>query len=613
MNLYRTYKKIKIVLLLSLTSFIYSCQKDFLDTVPDNLVTLDDVFTKHDLSIQWLNRVYNSIPDPWFQGIADDPMPGGASQWQGMTDELDYSFKVMPINQGALTGNNSWHYWFYYYKSIRYAGVFIENIHRNEELTNLNNGSQLMQQYIGEARFLRAYYYWQLMKIYGPIPILGDAVLPIDADFQLPRNTWDECVEFILTQLDIAKNEVAQIGTTHELGRINNAVVLAIKAEVLLYHASPLFNGNTDFQDLMDINGRQLLSSPYDLSKWQRAADAAKETIDLIEGHHSLYQVQNTDPFMAGYLSTRNLFWDGWRTEGIWVRPVSTQTPRWERYNAPRFSQGRGYSVMGVSQTLVDKFRMANGREINENGSGYIGTGLHPTAKADFYRNNISNMYVGREPRFYVNITFNGSTIPVQAQSGRAYVYFFNKGDNGKPTSAIDWPRTGYSPRKNIHPTTSWASPVVQVERPAMLIRVAEVYLNYVEALNEYQPGHPDILLYLNKIRERGGIAPLVDGLDQNEMRRQIRLERQIELCFEGQRYFDVRRWKTAENPNSGDYQGGAMYGMNMDKGETFEDQSFYERVVATRRTNWERRNYFWPIPQADLERNTALTQNPGY
>src|SRR5690606_31650741 len=119
------------------------------------------------------------------------------------------------------------------------------------------------------------------------------------------------------------------------------------------------------------------------------------------------------------------------------------------------------------------KFRMANGKSINESGSGYVEQGLNSTAKAGFYRDDISNMYVDREPRFYANITFNGSTIPVQAQAGKEFVYFYNKGDNGKPTSAIDWPRTGYSPRKNLHPTTSWASPVVQVERPAMLIRLA--------------------------------------------------------------------------------------------------------------------------------------------
>src|SRR5690606_37529259 len=123
-----------------------------------------------------------------------------------------------------------------------------------------------------------------------------------------------------------------------------------------------------------------------DLSKWKRAAQVAKETNDLIDGYCYLFKVEHADPFMPGYLSTRNLFWDGWETEGIWVRPASTQTPYWERYNAPQFAQGRGYSSMGVSQSLVDKFRMASGKEINESGSGYVETSLHPTALAGFYR-----------------------------------------------------------------------------------------------------------------------------------------------------------------------------------------------------------------------------------
>ena len=144
-----------------------------------------------------------------------------------------------------------------------------------------------------------------------------------------------------------------------------------------------------------------------------------------------------------------------------------------------------------------------------------------------------------------------------------------------------------------------------------MLIRLAEIYLNYAEALNEYQPGHGDVLLYLNKVRTRAGLPALEAGLTQEEMREHIRTERRIELSFENHRYFDVRRWKIADKPEH--HQGGAFYGMNMDKGSALGDVAFHQRTVVLTKSAWDRRNYFWPVPQADIDRNKQLVQFPGY
>ncbi|HMP94935.1 MAG TPA: RagB/SusD family nutrient uptake outer membrane protein, partial [Phnomibacter sp.] len=202
------------------------------------------------------------------------------------------------------------------------------------------------------------------------------------------------------------------------------------------------------------------------------------------------------------------------------------------------------------------------------------------------------------------------SPIPVIAQSGQSIVEFFDTGNSGKRGAARDWPKTGYTARKNLHPSTNFATSSF-VNRPAMLIRLAEIYLNYAEALNEFQPGNPNILVYLNAVRERAGLQPLAAGLSQSEMREQIHLERRLELSFEQHRYFDVRRWKKANT--SSDKQGGPLFGMNMDKGSAINDPSFYQRTVAVTRAQWSRKNYFWPAPQSEIDRNKMLVQFPGY
>ncbi|HMR19735.1 MAG TPA: RagB/SusD family nutrient uptake outer membrane protein, partial [Sphingobacterium sp.] len=169
---------------------------------------------------------------------------------------------------------------------------------------------------------------------------------------------------------------------------------------------------------------------------------------------------------------------------------------------------------------------------------------------------------------------------------------------------------TGYTTRKNIHPTFSRTPAADGPGRPAMYIRLAELYLSYAEALNESNPTHGDVLTYLNAVRTRAGL-PALSGLSQDQMREQIRRERQIELAFEGHRYFDVRRWKVADRP--GYYQGGEYHGMDITKGSTLSDPAFHTRVVAVRRARWNSRFYFLPFLQSEMDRNKELVQLPGY
>ncbi|MBC6491346.1 RagB/SusD family nutrient uptake outer membrane protein [Flavihumibacter stibioxidans] len=582
------------------------CKKDFLDTVPDNITTLDNVFTNRVMSEQWLARIYSRIPDPWNQPYT--------TQWTAMTDEADYTWLALSMNNGALTPDGSAGYWNAYYEAIRQSGIFLKNIDKNEEMLGLPNGAELVRQYKGEARFLRAYYYFQLMKIYGPVVLLGEEPGDVTTDYQIPRSSWDECSGYVVSEMEKAKADVPEVHVTGggapdlvQTGRITKGVISAVQSQVLLFSASPLYNGNTDMADFKNPDGKPLLNSTFDKEKWKKAADAAKAVIDL--NKWSLYQENNDDPFLAGYYSSRNLFWNGWKQEAIWTRASSNYWSEWERHCAPRNTQGNAWNGIGVFQELVDAYRMADGKGIKDGSSAYTEEGF-ASGKPGFYADNTSKMYVGREPRFYAHITFNGATVPVVAKSGQTYVGYFFTGNSGKQGAPRDWPKTGYTARKNLHPNTNF-NPSVSVGRPAMLIRLAEIYLNYAEALNEYQPGHGDVLLYLNKVRTRAGLPALEAGLSQDEMREHIRTERRIELSFENHRYFDVRRWKVADQPEH--HQGGAFYGMNMDKGTALGDVAFHQRTVALTKSAWDRRNYFWPVPQADIDRNKQLVQFPGY
>ncbi len=583
-----------------------ACRKGFLDTVPDNVTTLKDVFTNKSMTEQWLARCYSIMPNMW-----DQPY---ANVWSGQCDELDYAWVQPGINSGAITPDNaSPNNWDPYYQTIRLCAVFIQNAGQNTEIKEQPNGEQLLRQYIAEARFLRAYYYWLLMKQYGPVVLMGEEPKNPEEDFQIPRSSWDECVDYVLSEMDAASADVPVVHLNAggnepdntQVGRITKPVIAAVKSQVLLFHASPLFNGNTDLANFKNQDGKQLFNQTYDNERWKRAADAALAVINT--NRYELFKVTNPDPFQAAFLSCRNLYFDGYMKEGIWLRS-SSANGQWERHVSPRCSNGNAWNGIAVTQEMVDAFRMADGKAITDPSGGYSETGYTTTA-TNFYVEGTYNMYVGREPRFYVNVTFNGSTIPVVPDAAYSRVEFFFKGNSGKAGAPRDWPSTGYTARKNVHPTTDFRNNK-SVARPAMMIRLAEIYLNYAEALNEHSPGHADVLTYLNAVRNRAGLPSLAGG-GQDELRKAIRLERQLELMFEGHRYWDVRRWKIADRPES--HQGGQFHGMNIEKGNSLSDPEFHQRTVVFTRAQWQPKYYFYPLPQSEIDRNKKLVQYPGY
>jgi hypothetical protein len=583
--------------------FLHTSCKKYLDQVPDDRVTIEQVFQKKGPSEQYLANVYSYVDDisqQWDGGNTHNP-------WIGNADEVDITWSKYPIYAlniaNISAGNTLFDKWGYYYKGIRSATYFINHIDGNAEILTLN-GQQLIDQYKAEARFLRAYYYFLLMKQYGPVVLAGEKEIAPDAtadEMQIPRSSYDECVDYVSGELDKAAAVLPLIPQNNgqpsdiEYGRATKGMALAVKARLLLYAASPLYNGNTDYSDFKNQDGKQLINQAFDLQKWKKAADAAKAVIDL--NMYTLYKDPSNDPVK----SYNGVFLNPWNSEQIFVRKTNDLTA-YDVHSLPR--QAGGWNGIGVTQEQVDAYFMADGRTIQES----------PVyTEAGFTTQNgvqVSNMYVNREPRFYASVTYHNSIFQGGNMKAAAPISFFASGPNGRNGHATDWTKSGYLVRKNVGTQTNNGSGGngTQQTRPLALFRLGEVYLNYAEALNEFQPGHPDILKYLNLIRERAGIPqygsttlPAPSG--QADIRNRIRQERRVELAFESIRWFDIRRWKIASQVM------GDMHGMDVSR----DDNTYYKRVVISQHLFRSPASYWFPISQYDMDRSRMVVQNPGW
>ena len=582
-----------------------SCKK-YLSQVPDDKLTIDDVFKKKSTTEQYLANVYNFIRS---EGDWNNNSP-----WEGLSDEIDVTYNDYPtysMNLGQWDRNrSSYNFWQYYYLGIRSASYFIQRVDECPELQD-----ELKVQYKAEARVLRAYFYTMLMRQYGPVIILPDLPVAPDASidqFSFPRNSYDECVDFVSSEIDAAiSNLPTSQGSTQEYGRIKKGMALAIKARMMLFAASPLFNGNTDYADFKNLDGTQLMSQQFDANKWKKAADAAKAVIDIPD--YSLYKELDGSGKIKPYESCKNVFLKDWNSEIILARVVSDGLYSIDKNGSPYILGG--WSSWGPTQQSVDAFFMANGRSIEDPASGYTETGF-AAAAGTYYAAGASNMYVGREPRFYVNVTFNLSKWINNASNNNGgtgsapiTIQMYKGGNSGQYTGR-NWSRTGYCVRKMVNPS-SLVGPDKIAARSEVVIRLAEMYLDYAEALNEYAPGHADIKRYINLIRERAGIPQYGAAADQipepagqDAWRVAIRKERRVELAFEYHRYFDTRRWKIAEQTDNG-----PMYGMDVNATTTAD---FSKRVSFETRV-FLKKNYLWNILQSELNKDRNLVENPGW
>lgn len=591
------------LLMLSTTS----CS-DFLDNDPENQITMDEVFQHQKTTEEYLANVYSYMRP---QNAWSNEAP-----WTAISDELDVTYpdyNVSLINLGSLTPDKGWFdTWAHYYKGIRAASYFINRVDENKEMPG-----NLVQQYKSEARYLRAWYYFCLVRQYGPVVVLPENLISPDAsvnEMTLPRNTIKECFTYISKELNqiIVLNKLPEIKplSTSDYGRITIATCKALNSRVLLYAASDFYNKDANnselFKNFKNEDGTELFdyTNSDKAIRWQKAADAAKEVINM---GFSLYKF-SASGVINPYLSYQNLFIEDWNSEIIFAKPSGGF---WEMDYAcsPRFVNG--WSGWAPTQKVVDMYYTKNGLPIDQDPS-YSEVGV-TTANGDngYTQKGTFKMYSNREPRFYMSICFNNSKW-FSAYNTQT-VQFYYGGNNGKTnTETRNYSQTGYLCRKFVNSSSNTGAGKT-TEHAQIYFRLGEMYLNYVEALNEvnYSANLNEILIYLNQIRERAGIPIYGTGTNdvsipsnQDKMREAIRRERQIELAFEEHRYFDCVRWGIATQEFNGNFEG-------MDISATSSDE-FNRRVVFETRV-YPERYCLWPIVLDELYKGKKLVQNPGW
>lgn len=596
---------------------------DYLDKESDTELTLPMVFEDKTRIEGWLANVYSHVPDPYWGyarklgwDILSDDMTA-SERWR------QWDWKVIPMLLGEWTPSTDWdgNYWARLPQLIREANIFIENVHPLPEQGISATEVTYMK---AEMRFMIAYYYYLLSNTYGPVPFKPNYIAPTDfnlADLMEGQRPYYEVVDWVDKELkEVAEILPAKYTEARKYGRATSIMCLAVRARMLLFAASPLVNGNPDYANHKNKDGENLFSTTEDKSKWAYAAQACKELIDAAEAAgHKLYTVENEDGTIDPFMSYQNLFltrYDEGNTEILFARPGGSEYGEYEKHATPQVSGGSG--GLGVTQSLVDAFFTENGLPINDD-SEYVESGF---SGSDETRDNTVwdtevnggaitksgtyNMYCHREPRFYITVSYNNSYF---TQEKRLFNFFNGSADN---PHTHDAPQNGYLIRKKISPDLNVKQGTYKY-RPGIVYRLGEAYLNYAEALNESDPGNGDILVYLNKIRERAGIRQYTTGAtdenfihvdlnDQAEMRKLIRAERRVELSCEGIRYDDLRRWKEAENVLNGDF-----YGMNF-SGK--DPSSFYVRTPYLKRV-YKKAYYWFPIHQSEMDKNDKLVQSP--
>jgi hypothetical protein len=583
-----------------------SCSK-YLDQVPDDRLTTEETFRTWGTAQKFLADVYRRVPDEFGQRNPGSDECRGL--WTGGCDEADYVWSFVQsndVNIGNWDANSGFvgDYWRNYYRGIRAASVFIENA---DKITDLSPA--LITRYKAEARALRAMYYFYLMRIYGPVVILEEKAVPVDANLQVPRSSFDECATYVAAELEKASADLPVTpANDQDYGHITKGVALAFRANALMFAASPLYNGNADLAGLVNKDGKQLISQSVDVNKWKTAADAYKSFLDqFVPGTYSLFKKNDASGNYSPYLSCRDVILTDWNSEVIFARVKNSLGSR--QYELTPYHNGqssrdvKGSGGLGATQNMVDAFFTANGRSISDPLSGYISSGYSDfQSPYDTHTKSIYNQWVNREPRFYVNITYDNSTW-LNTSFGEINSRFYYTGNSGLKAGGGDHTTTGYVVRKAMG-LGNWDVG----GRTLILIRLAEIYLSYAECVNEADPSNPDALKYINLIRERAGIplygsAELPAPAGQSEMREAIRKERRVELAFENNRFFDVRRWKIAEQTENG-----PMYGLNISA-----DLPDFLNVVTFETRVFNKRHYFFPIPSNDVNNDKQLVQNPGW
>lgn len=635
---------------------------------------LERIFNSRDYTEQWLANAYYQLLSFNLEighvrftltNYSDDMIftEGGAG-----ISFSNYKFGQYGPQYGGNAGDLISRPWRQSYEGIRQASIFLQHVHPGPEITE--------ERYLdlkGQAYFIRGYLYWLLLRKYGPVPILPDEGLDYESpysDLAYPRNTYDECVEYISEQMLLAAELLPNGRTTREASRPTRGAALAVRAKAYLYGASPLMNGNTEMDIFVDDQGNHLISQVYDEEKWAKAAAASLDVIKLNNYEIYVAPKRNNGGLWGAYPITispphhdnySNKTWKegGWsdidpldsyralfngdlyvaeNPELIFSRGDNQLNDEYgiqsmSRHQMPVF-RGGGWNCHGITGKQCDAYGMNDGTEFDREKTPKGFTehdGQYP-----FLRKDVWLEYANREPRFYASVAFNGvnwSCTSAKDPQNRDFqsFYYYGEEDGRKIVSTNDrWVPTGIGMMKYVNPKESYKDGA-SYPKVDPAIRYADILLMYVEALNEltetYQIASWDgsetysisrnieeMKKTVRPVRVRAGL-PNYDDLgaadpyqNADELRVLLKRERQIEFLGENQRYYDLRRWKDAPEEESQ-----MIYGCNTTVPREYREHFHEQVVVPSVQTSWSMKKYFWPVSYEELKRNGRLTQAPGW
>jgi hypothetical protein len=527
---------------------------------------------------------------------------------------------------GARDGKNM-------FIGLRDCNIFLENIHKVPDLEDYER-----IRWVAEVKCVKAYIHFFLMQMYGPVPII-DENFPVNAtpeQTRVYREPVDEVAAYIVSLLDDALPDLMEEieSPIEQSGRITQAINRAIKAKVLVWAASPLHNGNEEYSGFIDNRGKQLFPQTKDVSKWQTAANAVKEAIDYARyAGHQLFKYM--PPGSASGLTAdrrllnelRGVVTERFNDEIIW--PCTNNSDELQRYCCPQFYNEGAASVSEVCATLVmaEMFYTKNGLPIEEDPnwdySGRYERQKNEGAYADFHKDYIGanevtaklNYY--REPRFYSHLSFDRALYETSQNTAATTIKNRSAETNGYKVESYHI-STGYYVKKLV-PLEIAAGPTYSTPKRYSLpiIRLADLYLLYAEALNEASGPSEEVYNYIDSLRLRAGIPPLREAYanasddykskpyTQETLREIIKRERAIELSFEGERFWDLLRWKDAPKYLTADIRGWNYQGTS--------ELAYYNITTYLANRTFNQKNYLWPLKISTLVVNSNLVQNPGW
>ena len=492
-----------------------------------------------------------------------------------------------------------------------------------------------------EAKFLIAYFHYSLLRLYGPI-CLVNGIIPNDAPEEVyypTRRPYDECVSWIARKFDEAAGELkaSRAYSALDMGRANYVAALAIKSRMLLYAASPLFNGNSEYYaDFKNKNGEQLISQTYDKEKWKVALDATEEAIAAAKQEgYKLFQFKSEGtsltPEEIAYQTARNMVTTLPREisdnpDMIWVdsrSPVNSQQMYAIR-GLTNNSVSVPYGGVSPSFRMVETFLTKNGLPIDKDPEFDYPHRYDPVQ--DEYGEWTAKMHLGRETRFYADIAYDRAHDYELRGNWTLYLRMGEKHPVTKLTMGNDPNRdmqtiNGYLAKKTVHPNSYFPNNSVsngRIDWAWPLIRMTELYLNYAEAYVEYHGTLAgQALQYMNEIRDRVGVPRIEDawkGIPGKDYREIIRQERTIELMFEGHRYFDARRWKIAHLTFAEPSKRWNCFPTGFTTTNVQPYDSYLTIMPSIETTKiFEQKHYLYPIDAENISSNRNLVQNPGW